>query len=382
MTSKERVRAAVAGRAVDRIPLGFYLVDCDTISRVIGRPTYVRNRIGAQLALWEGRRDEVVESYQRDTVEFYEKIGCADIICFKEAPLVPPKDYDPDPPRRLDEETWEDRDGNVYRHSRISNELVCVRRAATYDVDDFTEDMYPPPDASEIVPPDPSIFEACRYVAEKLGPDRYIAGFSGGMNAFPLLGGQVTGLMMYAVKPEVVRAYNRRSVAIQNALDAYYVLPHQDGVLFEEDVGTTKGPMISPPQFRMNCFPYLKERIEHIRAFGHQIIWHNCGDNRLLIDMYVEAGVDCYESIQTIPTMELGSLVDEFGDRMSFWGGVPVEHLVMGTPEDVRKDVRYALEVARRGRGFILGPSHSIAYGTKYDNFMAMLDEYRRLTDR
>ena len=39
MTSKERVRAAIAGEPVDRIPLGLYAVDCDTVERVIGRPT-------------------------------------------------------------------------------------------------------------------------------------------------------------------------------------------------------------------------------------------------------------------------------------------------------------------------------------------------------
>jgi hypothetical protein len=40
------------------------------------------------------------------------------------------------------------------------------------------------------------------------------------------------------------------------------------------------------------------------------------------------------------------------------------------------------MEVGAPGSGFILGPSHSIAYGTKYDNFMAMLDEYVHLRER
>ncbi len=382
MTSKERVRAAIAGEPVDYPPLGFYVVDCDTISRVLGRPTLVRDKVAAPLALWEGRREEVVESYKRDTVEFYQKIGCADLICFKEAPLVPPKDYQPDPPRRLDEETWEDREGRVYKLSRLSNELVCVHDPAQYDEDDFTEEMYPLPDPSEVTPPDPSIFEAVDYVAEHLGQDRYIAGRAGGTSIFPLLGNDVTGLMLYALKPEVVRAFTRRASVLQQALDAYYIRPHQDGVLFEEDLGTTKGPMISPRQFRETCLPYLSERIAQLKGRGQQILWHNCGDNRALIPMYIEAGLDCYESLQTIPAMEIGSLVEEFGSRLSFWGGIPVEHLVTGTPEDIRRDVRYALEVAKRGRGFVLGPSHSIAYGTKYENFMALVEEYCRLTGR
>ncbi|MFQ6097033.1 MAG: uroporphyrinogen decarboxylase family protein, partial [Armatimonadota bacterium] len=67
--------------------------------------------------------------------------------------------------------------------------------------------------------------------------------------------------------------------------------------------------------------------------------------------------------------------------RMAVWGGVRVENLVSGTMEDVRADVRRAMKHAKPGGGFILGSTHSIAVGTKYDNFMAMLDEFERLRD-
>ena len=38
MNSRERVSAAIARQPVDRVPLGFYCVDHDTVARVIGRP--------------------------------------------------------------------------------------------------------------------------------------------------------------------------------------------------------------------------------------------------------------------------------------------------------------------------------------------------------
>ena len=52
-----------------------------------------------------------------------------------------------------------------------------------------------------------------------------------------------------------------------------------------------------------------------------------------------------------------------------------------GTQEEVRQDVRAAVEVAKQGGGFILGSTHSIAVGTSYDNFMALLDEFDKLRD-
>jgi uroporphyrinogen decarboxylase len=80
--------------------------------------------------------------------------------------------------------------------------------------------------------------------------------------------------------------------------------------------------------------------------------------------------------------MELSGLKRDFGDRLTFWGGIALEVLLTGTPEDCRAMVRRTLERCAPGGGFILGPSHSIAKGTPYDNFMAVLDEYVRLRDR
>jgi uroporphyrinogen-III decarboxylase len=60
---------------------------------------------------------------------------------------------------------------------------------------------------------------------------------------------------------------------------------------------------------------------------------------------------------------------------------VAVENLVGGTPEAVRADVRRAMAACKPGGRFILGSSHSIAVGTRWENHQAMLDEWRRLAD-
>jgi uroporphyrinogen-III decarboxylase len=79
--------------------------------------------------------------------------------------------------------------------------------------------------------------------------------------------------------------------------------------------------------------------------------------------------------------MDIVEVKRRYGERLSLWGGVAVEKLVSGTPDEVRADVRRAMTACKPGGRFILGSSHSIAVGTRYDNFLAMLDEYRRLRD-
>ncbi|MHC4505339.1 MAG: uroporphyrinogen decarboxylase family protein [Planctomycetota bacterium] len=379
MNSKERVRSAIAREPVDRVPLGFYCVDYDIVERVLGRPTYVRNKVAMQVALWEGRRDEVAESLKKDTVEFYEKIDCADIILPKEACLLPPRGYTPDAPERTGENRWQDRRGRVWQAVPEVNEIAVVHDPEKGQRAFSAADFEGP---SEVKPPDPSIFEAIDYVIERLGDSRYVCSTCGGTTALTCPGGTETGLMMYALQPDVIHAANRRSVARQNALDRYYVRPGAAGVHMSQDMAGTNGPLISPRMFREMCLPYLKQRVQHVKQFADQVNFHNCGNNIPLMEMFIEAGIDCYQSLQTTAGMEVGRLKETFGRSMAFWGGVGVEVLIAGTPEDVRREVRCAMERGASGGGFILGPSHSIAKNTKYDNFMAMLDEFVALRDK
>jgi uroporphyrinogen-III decarboxylase len=379
MNSRERVEAAIAKREVDRVPLGFYAVDHDTVERVIGHPTYVRNKIDITVALWEGRRSEVAESLKEDTVDFYRRIDCADLLLPKEAQILPPADYEPAPPRRIGDDRWEDRNGRVYQAVRHVNEIQCIhdptRGTQAYSIEQFQQPV-------ELRPPDPSVFEVLDHVIEQLGEERYVASTTGGITALTLLGGTENGLVMLALEPDTVAAANRQSVTRQNALDAYYIRPGAAGVLMEQDMAGSNGPLISPAMFEEQCYPYLAERIANVKRHTGQVIFHNCGNNIPLMQMFIDAGIDCYQSLQTTAGMEVGRLKKEFGDRLAFWGGVPVELLIGGTVEETRNAVRTAMERGAPGGGFILGPSHSVAMNTRYDNFRAMLDEFVALRDR
>jgi len=382
MNSKERVIRAIKGEVVDEIPLGFYAVDSDTVEKVIGHETYVRDKVGRRLAFWEGRRDEVVESYKKDTVEFFEKIDCVDILTLKEAAFVPPEDYEPKSPQEIDDGVWKDDAGRIYKKSEISNEIICVEDPTEKSFKDYSPDDFPVPEEEGLTPPDPSIFEASDYLIEEFTDEKYIAGKSGGLAAFPLIGGMKTGLMLYGAKPEVIRSANHCAVKKKNYLDQYYIRPGQDGVLFEQDMAGTDGPFISPKKFEKNCLPYLKERVRNVKGFDQQVLLHNCGDNRPLMEMFINAGVQAYQSLQPNAGMNLKHLQDKYGSDMTFWGGVDVELLIEGSMKQVREEVRNALVEGAKKPGFILGPSHSIAYGTNYDNFMAMIDEYQKMAGK
>jgi hypothetical protein len=51
MNSKEAVNSVLEHRQPDYIPIGTYAIDCDTVQRIIGHETYVRNKVNIQIAM-------------------------------------------------------------------------------------------------------------------------------------------------------------------------------------------------------------------------------------------------------------------------------------------------------------------------------------------
>jgi hypothetical protein len=124
VTQKERVRAAIEHREPDIVPVGEWIIDYEPASLVLGRPTFVRGKANLAGALWDGRRDEIVDSIKRDTVELARRLD-VDLVC---ADLVWPKGVQYERPEQIDHETWRDRNGNVLRYSELTKDLMILKQ--------------------------------------------------------------------------------------------------------------------------------------------------------------------------------------------------------------------------------------------------------------
>lgn len=376
MTSKERVMAALEGRVPDRVPYGEFAVDFDTVERILGHETYLRAKAKSQIAFWEGRRDEVAQSWLEDHLELHRRLEL-DIVTFPMATWEMPPETGDRPPRRIDANTWEDRFGRIYKQSEATRDITCVhdpvRDARVFTAAEFEREPERPVR-------DERSWRILDTVVQRLKDEKFICGPSGGSIGIVLLGGMERGLLELAANPEAVRAATALRVREQNLADEVFVHPDSDAVLWAEDLGYKTGPLIGPAMFRDFFLEANKARARNVKErYGKKILKHCCGNINLLMDFFVDIGFDAYQSIQPTAGMDLCRLKRDYGDRITLWGGVAVENLVGGAPEDVRADVRRAMACAKPGGRFILGASHSVAVGTKYENYMAMLDEYRRL---
>ncbi len=373
MNSIAAVDNALKRQAQAHIPLGVYAIDCDTAGKILGRKTLVRDKIGLQLALWDGRRDEVAEEILNDAVELYKKLDCIDLLLpAKCVPILPPRGWDPPKVKKLDDSTWEDAQGKRYKAAWGTNEIVSIedgkREEENIDFEDRNFSFL-----------DESVFEIYDQFIDAFAGKRYICGHAGGFRVMVLLGGMENGLMEYYLNPPVVRRAIAYYTAQECFLDSQFNRPGLNGFFMENDFASTTGPLMSAAMFRDFCFAAMCDRVNSGRRYQKQIMLHSCGNTWDYLPMFIEAGFDLYQSLQT-GVMRLPELTAKYGSQLSFWGGVPVESLISGTSNEVRQAVRDTMAVGKESGGVIVGPSHSIAYGTNYDNFMSMLDEYSRLS--
>lgn len=376
MTSKERVLAALEHREPDRIPWGEHSIDHNVYEDILGRETLVQAKIRTTRAMWDGRRDEVVEHTKRDCLELARVLEF-DIVT---APRVPSVDARPKPMKQIDEETYESENGDIYVVSSATGDLRLFKKVAPVNYEPPTleglQEQINAVDDEPLPDPQDSVFEAVHHTIKEMGETHFITMNVGGL-AWPWFGpteeDQYMSLVLEpAICTKIAELQGRRMI---RQLDLYASLG-LDGITPCEDLGTSANLMASPDIYRKMIHPWHKARLERAHELGLKVLKHCCGHVWPIIEEIAEAH-DAYEGIQATGGMDIGELAKAVGDRLCLWGGIWHEHIIDADIEQIRKDARHAFGSAAPGGGYIMGSSHSLAVGAKAENILEM----KRLRD-
>ena len=147
------------------------------------------------------------------------------------------------------------------------------------------------------------------------------------------------------------------------------------------DFGTQRGPFISPDAYRDLYKPFHKQVCDWIHEnTSWKVFIHSCGGIRPLLEDIIDAGFDALNPVQcSAEGMEPQGLKDDFGGRITFWGGgVDTQKtLPFGTPEDVYNEVSERIRIFNKNGGFVFNSIHNIQAGTPVENVKAMADAIR-----
>jgi len=370
MLPRERVFAALEHTEPDRIPWGEHSIDYNVYEDILGRETLVQAKMKQTQAYWDGRRDEVVESYKRDRLDLIRALEM-DVVFVG---AVPPKDYRPEPMERLDEETYRDAEGNLFRVSATTHDLRIYKRNTDSYVPPTIESLQEQIDRLEAEPPgDPgeSRWELVHHAVREMKETHFIMLLCRDLG-FPRFGAtEEESWMSLLLEPDICRKIAElRGKQLLRDVEVFAKLG-VDGIMPCGDLGSSTALMASPEIYREMVYPVHQAHAEAAHRHGLKILKHCCGHTWPVIHEIAEV-YDAYEGIQASAGMDIARLKREVGDKLCLWGGIWHEHIILGGVEDIRSDARYAFARAAPGGGYIMGSTHSLAVDAKVENILEM----------
>ncbi|MBQ7915295.1 MAG: hypothetical protein IJ315_00730 [Firmicutes bacterium] len=379
MNSRERVLTTINHQEPDRVPVGEWGIDHDHVSKILGKHTYWRNRKDTTLALWQNRRDEVVEGMKEDCCKLVDALDY-DIITVE---LVPPKSHHvTDAPRLIKEGTWMDSKGNVYRYAPSNDSISLVQSgpgAPEFKEELDDEDIQNAWDAIHNF--DESRFELIDYIADKYAGKKAILCRSidvyGHLMA-PFHGTYEEQMMLTLLAPEEIKRMQDVCVAYNHLIIEHCQKKGVDIVMQGQDFGMNIGTIMSPDSIRDLYVPVMKRTNDDAAAHGLATFYHCCGNIWDIMDDFVGAGYQGYQSIQESAGMDSVRVKQMYGDKLTLWTGIQCETLIQGTPAEVDREVNHHLETLMPGGGFIFGSTNSVQYGAKTENYLQALDILRK----
>lgn len=135
-----------------------------------------------------------------------------------------------------------------------------------------------------------------------------------------------------------------------------------------DDMAFKTGPFFSPEVFERMFLPRYRRVAEKI-----SLPWviHSDGNVEQLVEHFLSLGVAGLHPNQK-GAMDIRRMKSLYGDRLCVLGNVDLNLLGIGSPEDVRKEVRELIRDVGPGGGYIITSGNSLAGYLRPENVLAL----------
>ena len=153
-----------------------------------------------------------------------------------------------------------------------------------------------------------------------------------------------------------------------------------DLILGGQDICDTRGPMFSPGHYKRWFQPFLLAITDMCHRYGVPYLRHNDGKLGPLEELFLlESGIDGWHAIEPNAGNDIFYFKKKYGDKITLAGNVDCSTtLVTGTYEDVYNETLAKIKGCGPGGGYILSSSNSIHNGVPGQNYLAMIEAWRK----
>lgn len=351
MNSRERVRAAISHKPIDRVPAAFEAVPS----------------VYSKLLKHYGYSDfsQLIDRFEIDIV------SASPTYC---GPKL--KEYRNEKGQLVRqsfwgfEETFHQTDVDVYT---MTSYYPLNGAESISDIQKFT---FPDPDWFDYS----SITETCEKYPDKAiivgheGPFQIVT-FLMEMDQFFLLmmdEPEAAQYLLDRISDFELEYYRRIFEAGKGRVDI--LRPH-------DDYGTQISLLFSVDTWKTFYKENTRKLVELAHKYGVFYQQHSCGAVRPLIPEFIDCGVDVLEPLQKVTGLDPEGLRDDFDGKITFHGGIDTQHLLpYGTADAVKKETEHIIQTLGRNGGYILMASQAFEGDVPIENIEAVYSVPRSFT--
>jgi uroporphyrinogen decarboxylase len=172
---------------------------------------------------------------------------------------------------------------------------------------------------------------------------------------------------------DMVETYAGLTIALQEILFAEEGYP--DGIWYYEDMGYKQHPFMSPRLYQELIQPAHTQTFAWAHSHQLPVIVHSCGYVEPLLPGLLEAGVDCLQVIEVKAGMDLVRLYENYGDRLSFMGGIDVRVLYNNDRKEIDAELEAKIPIVKKNHGYVLHSDHSIPWNVRHDTYQYFIEK-------
>ena len=150
-----------------------------------------------------------------------------------------------------------------------------------------------------------------------------------------------------------------------------------DMVYTYDDIAGQNSLLISEDCWKEFIRPYHVKLNKVIRdECGKTVMYHSCGAVYDMIPSLIELPIDVLNPLQPLARgMDYSLIKQNYGKKLSFHGGIDIQHLLpRGSVQDVEEGVRRAIGILGKNGGYILASAHYIQADTPVENIITMYE--------
>lgn len=217
---------------------------------------------------------------------------------------------------------------------------------------------------------------------KKLRPDFPVYGSMGECSeCLTRLIGQENTMLWIGMEPERMgQAINRVGQFYLDCLKAQIQAADGllDGMVIWGDVAYKKSMFFSPDYWRAYYKPWVQAMVAECHAHNLPVIYHGCGNVKLIIDDFIEIGIDSYNPLEAKAGMDCVEIRKQYGHKFGICGNSNIQVWETGDKEKIKQEVLRKLNAAKGG-GMIFQSDHSVSSsvsGETYDYIVKLVREY------